>query len=53
MKKMVKWYDSLKKHKIEIKLTEAPEETAEAVEEVKEESAAEKAPKKKTTRKKK
>ena len=40
MKKMVKWFDSLKKHNVEIKLTEIPEETAEPVEEeVKEESA--------------
>ena len=62
MKKMVKWFDSLKKHNVEIKLTEIPEETAEPVEEeVKEEPVAEKAPKKiasasprkKTTRKKK
>ena len=54
MKKMVKWFDSLKKHKIEIKLTELPEETAEPVEEaVKEEPAAKEQPKKKTTRKKK
>ena len=54
MKKMVKWFDSLKKHKVEIKLTELAEETAEPVEEeVKEEAVAEKTPKKKTTRKKK
>src|SRR4030095_3070638 len=62
MKKMVKWFESLKKHNVEIKLTEIPEETEEPApveeEEVKEE--AEKAPKparsegaKKTTRKKK
>jgi len=40
MKKMVKWYEQLKKHNIEIKLTEIPEEPAEeetAVEEVVEE----------------
>ncbi len=53
MKKMVKWFDVLKKHKVEIKLTEIPEETEEPVEEVKEETPAEVAPKKKTTRKKK
>jgi len=55
MKKMVKWFDSLKKHKVEIKLTEIPEDTAEPepVEEVKEETPAKEAPKKKTTRKKK
>ena len=61
MKKMVKWFDSLRKHNIEIKLSELPEETAEPVEEaVKEEPASEKRPKKparpaggKTTRKKK
>ena len=53
MKKMVKWFDSLKKHNIEIKLTEPPEETVEATEEVKEEPVETKAPKKKSTRKKK
>lgn len=60
MKKMVKWFDVLKKHKVEIKLTEIPEETEEPVEEVQEEPAAEKTPKKaarstggKTPRKKK
>ncbi len=63
MKKMVKWFESLKKHNVEIKLTEIPEETEEPApveEEVKEEPAAEKTPKaarsqgvKKTTRKKK
>lgn len=40
MKKMVKWYEQLKKHNIEIKLTEIPEEPVEeetAVEEVVEE----------------
>jgi len=31
MKKMVKWYEQLKKHNIEIKLTEMPEEAAEEV----------------------
>ena len=54
MKKMVKWFDALKKHNVEIKLSELPEEeTAEPVEEVKEEPAAEEQPKKKPTRKKK
>ena len=53
MKKMVKWFESLKKHNIEIKLSELPEETEETVEEVKEEPVAEEKPKKKTTRKKK
>ena len=65
MKKMVKWFDVLKKHKVEIKLTEIPEETEEPAEDAdndqeKEESVAEEAPKKstrsakaKTTRKKK
>jgi Domain of unknown function (DUF6852)/Domain of unknown function (DUF5606) len=38
MKKMVKWYEQLKKHNIEIKLTEIPEEP---IEEVKETEAAE------------
>lgn len=59
MKKMVKWFESLKKHNVEIKLSEIPEEEAEPVE-VKEEPAAEeqiasppKAGRKKTTRKKK
>jgi len=52
MKKMVKWFESLKKHNIEIKLTELPEETEEAVEEVKEEPVAEVKPKKRVTKKK-
>jgi hypothetical protein len=53
MKKMVKWFEALKKHNVEIKLTEIPEEeTAEPVEEVKEETVKEEKPKK-TTRKKK
>lgn len=46
MKKMVKWFDSLKKHNIEIKLTEAPEE-AEPAPEAKEEPVIEKKPAKK------
>ena len=62
MKKMVKWFESLKKHNVEIKLTEIPEENAEpeTVEEEVKEEPAEKAAKparsasaKKTTRKKK
>jgi hypothetical protein len=52
MKKMVKWFDSLKNHNIEIKLTELPEEPAEPVEEEIEEQVVEEKPKK-TTRKKK
>ena len=52
MKKMVKWFESLKKHNIEIKLSELPEETEEAVEEVKEEPIAEVKPKKRATKKK-
>jgi hypothetical protein len=52
MKKMVKWFDSLKKHNVEIKLTALPEETEEPVEEAKEEPVAEEKPKKKTTKKK-
>lgn len=51
MKKMVKWFDILKKNNVEIKLSEQPEEEQE-VEEIKEEPAAEE-PKKKTTKKKK
>jgi Domain of unknown function (DUF5606) len=53
MKKMVKWYDVLKKNNVEIKLTEMPEEEEEPVEEVKEPEPVAEAPKKKTTRKKK
>jgi hypothetical protein len=52
MKKMVKWYDVLKKNNVEIKLSEIPEEEP-AEEEVKEDPVAEEAPKKKATRKKK
>jgi len=52
MKKMVKWFESLKTHKIEIKLTELPEETEEIVEEVKEEPVAEAKPKKRAAKKK-
>ena len=53
MKKMVKWFESLKKHNIEIKLSELPEETEETVEETKEESVPEEKPKKKRATKKK
>ncbi|HEV8269653.1 MAG TPA: DUF5606 domain-containing protein [Chitinophagaceae bacterium] len=52
MKKMVKWFESLKKHNVEIKLSELPEEAEEAVEEVKEEPIAEEKPKKRATKKK-
>ena len=52
MKKMVKWFEALKKHNVEIKLSELPEETEEAVEEVKEEPVAEEKPKKRVTKKK-
>jgi hypothetical protein len=52
MKKMVKWFESLKKHNVEIKLTELPEETEEVVEEVKEEPVAEEKPKKRAAKKK-
>jgi len=52
MKKMVKWFESLKKHNVEIKLSELPEETEEVVEEVKEEPIVEEKPKKKATKKK-
>ena len=52
MKKMVKWFESLKKHNVEIKLSELPEETEEVVEEAKEETVAEVKPKKKATKKK-
>ena len=51
MKKMVKWFEALKKHNVEIKLSELPEETEEAVEEVKEEPVAETKPKKRATKK--
>lgn len=57
MKKMVKWFEVLKKNEVELKLSEVEEETeaeevTETVEEVKEESAAEEKPKKKTAAKK-
>lgn len=49
LKKMVKWFDILKKKNVEIKLSELPAEEAEEVEEVK---AEEEAPKKKAAAKK-
>ncbi len=52
MKKMVKWFEQLKKNNIEIRLSEITEEEA-MEEEVKEEPVAEETPKKKVTRKKK
>lgn len=52
MKKMVKWFDILKKNNVEIKLSELPEEEAVA-EPLIEEPVAEETPKKKATRKKK
>lgn len=51
MKKMVKWFDVLKKNNIEIKLSEQPEEPE--AEEIKEEPVAEEAPKKRAAKKKK
>ncbi len=53
MKKMVKWYASLKKNEIEIKLSEPPAEEQENGVPDAVEPAVEKTPKKKTTRKKK
>ena len=54
MKKMVKWFEVLKKNNVEIKLSEPPEEEAPAIEEpAKEKPQTEEAPKKKSTRKKK
>ena len=52
MKKMVKWFDILKKNNVEIKLSELPEEEAVA-EPLIEEPVAEETTKKKATRKKK
>jgi hypothetical protein len=51
LKKMVKWFDILKKKNIEIKLSEPPEEEAEEIE-VKEEVKEEKKTAKKTAKKK-
>ena len=58
MKKMVKWYASLKKNEIEIKLSEPPEEEKENeipdhVSPTAEAAGTDEKPKKKTTRKKK
>ena len=54
MKKMVKWLSQLQKNKVELKLSEVPEEEeAEEVAAPEEAPAVEEAPKKKTTRKKK
>ncbi|MBP8244113.1 MAG: DUF5606 domain-containing protein [Chitinophagaceae bacterium] len=54
MKKMVKWLSQLQKNKVELKLSEIPEEEeAEEVAAPEETPAVEEAPKKKTTRKKK
>ena len=50
MKKMVKWYEQLKKHNIEIKLTEQPEETEEEAP-IEEYEPEEKKPKKKAAKK--
>jgi hypothetical protein len=51
MKKMIKWFDSLKKHNIEIKLTEEPEQAEEPAPEVKEEPVKGEKPAKKETAK--
>ncbi len=53
MKKMVKWFDVLKKNNVEIKLPEVPEEETPAEEVPQPEPVAEVTPEKKTTRKKK
>ena len=54
MKKMVKWLSQLQKNKVELKLSEIPEEEeAEEVAAPEETPAVEEAPKKKATRKKK
>jgi hypothetical protein len=54
MKKMIKWFEVLKKNNVEIKLTEEPLEEETVPQEIKkEEPAAEETPKKKTVRKKK
>ncbi|MBK6827030.1 MAG: DUF5606 domain-containing protein [Chitinophagaceae bacterium] len=54
MKKMVKWLSQLQKNKVELKLSEVPEEEeAEEVAAPEETPVVEEAPKKKTTRKKK
>ncbi len=53
MKKMVKWFDVLKKNNVEIKLPEQPEEETPAVEIPQDTPITEETPPKKTTRKKK
>jgi len=53
MKKMVRWFDILKKNNIEIKLTEQPEEEIPAEETPQAEPVVEESQPKKTTRKKK
>jgi hypothetical protein len=53
MKKMVKWFDILKKNNVEIKLPEQPEEEVPEEETTQAEPVAEEAPEKKITRKKK
>ncbi|MBI5858192.1 MAG: DUF5606 domain-containing protein [Sphingobacteriales bacterium] len=53
MKKMIKWFDVLKKNNVEIKLSEQPQEEPAPVVEEPKEPQAEETPKKKTTRKKK
>ncbi len=52
MKKMVKWFNILKKNNVEIKLSEPPEDEA-VTEPMTQEPVAEETPKKKATRKKK
>jgi hypothetical protein len=52
MKKMVKWFDILKKNNVEIKLPEQPEEESPAEETPQAEPVVEEATQKKTTRKK-
>src|SRR6218665_1411529 len=52
LKKMVKWFDILKKKNVEIKLSELPAEEEVVAEEVEEVKAVEEAPKKKTAAKK-
>lgn len=53
MKKMVKWLSQLQKNKVELKLSEVPEEEEAEVAAPEETPVVEEAPKKKTTRKKK
>lgn len=53
MKKMVKWYDVLQKNKVELKLSELPEEETEEAEVVEDVPVAEEKPVKKAAAKKK